>query len=46
VGYAELVAQGLLHPGRGDPLSVIPVERPAGCPTTDALLAQDRAKHE
>jgi prevent-host-death family protein len=44
--YAELVAQGLLRPGRGDPLAVVPVQRPVGSPTTDALLAQDRDQGE
>ncbi len=45
-GYAELVGQGLLRPGRGDPLAVIPVDSPVGSPTTDALLAQDRDRDE
>ena len=44
--YAELVGQGLLQPGRGDPLAVIPVQRPAGSPSTSALLAQDRDQDE
>jgi prevent-host-death family protein len=40
--YNDLVAQGVLRPGRGDPLAVIPVEPEAGSPTTDQLLAMDR----
>jgi hypothetical protein len=36
----------LLQPGRGDPLAVVPVQRPAGSPSTDALLEQDRDQDE
>lgn len=40
--YADLVAQGVLRPGRGDLLAVVPVEPTAGSPTTEQLLAMDR----
>lgn len=40
--YAELLAQGWIRPGRGDPLDVEPVTRPAGGHSTDELLAGNR----
>jgi len=40
--YAELLAQGWIRPGRGDPLDVEPVTRPADSHSTDELLAADR----
>lgn len=41
-GFDDLVAQGVIRPGRGDPLAVVPVEQDSGSPTTDELLALDR----
>jgi prevent-host-death family protein len=40
--YAELLAQGWIRPGRGDPLGVEPVTPSAGGHNTDELLAADR----
>jgi len=40
--YAELLAQGWIRPGRGDPLDVEPVTPSAGSLSTDELLAADR----
>ena len=42
LSYSELVARGLLRPGRGDVLDVVPVRQEAGAQTTDELLALDR----
>ena len=40
--YAELLAQGWIRPGRGDPLDIEPVTASAGSQTTDELLAAVR----
>jgi prevent-host-death family protein len=40
--YAELLAQGWIRPGRGDPLAVEPVTLAAGARSTEELLAADR----
>jgi len=39
---AELIAAGVLHPGRGNILDVLPVKPPPGTPSTEELLAADR----
>ncbi len=41
---ADLIDAGILRPGRGDPLAIAPTVRPAGTPTTDELLAEDRGE--
>ena len=38
----DLIAAGVLRPGRGDPLELEPVAAPAGGKSTAELLAQDR----
>ena len=38
----ELINSGVLRPGRGDPLAVIPVELPSGSASTDELLGELR----
>ncbi len=40
--YAELLAQGWIRPGRGDPLDIEPVTPSAGSQSTDELLAAGR----
>jgi prevent-host-death family protein len=42
LSYRELVARGLLRPGRGDILEVAPVRQEVGAPSTAELLALDR----
>lgn len=39
---ADLIASGVLQPGRGNVLDVEPVTAPPGSPTTEDLLARDR----
>lgn len=39
---AQLVDAGVLRPGRGDLLDVVPTRAPEGSPTTADLLADDR----
>ncbi len=38
----HLIAAGVLRPGRGDPLEVVPVSPPPGGRTSDDLLAELR----
>jgi prevent-host-death family protein len=40
---AEFVDAGLLRPGRGDPLDVVPVRAPRGVRSTADLLDEDRS---
>ena len=40
--YAELLAQGWIRPGRGDPLDIEPVTASPGSQSTDELLAAGR----
>lgn len=40
--YDDLVMQGMLRPGRGDPRDVVPVTPPDGSLPTEVLLALDR----
>jgi prevent-host-death family protein len=40
---ADLIASGELQPGRGELLDVEPVAAPAGSPSTEELLAEQRA---
>ena len=40
--YAQLLAQGVIRPGRGDPLDIEPVSASPGSPSTDELLAAGR----
>ena len=40
--YAEMLAQGWIRPGRGDPLDIAPVTPRMRSPSTDELLAGNR----
>lgn len=42
-GRSDLIASGELQAGRGNLLDVEPVEAPAGSPSTEQLLAEQRA---
>ena len=44
--YIELLAQGWIRAGRGDPLDVEPVAPSAGSLSTDDLLAADRDERD
>jgi len=41
---ADLIAEGLLIPGQGDILDVVPVELPPGSPTTSEILDEMRGE--
>lgn len=40
--WDQLVASGVLRPGRGDPLDIEPVELPPGSPTLQEILDELR----
>jgi prevent-host-death family protein len=40
--WSELVEAGVVRPGRGNVLDVVPVQAPAGTPSSAELLAADR----
>jgi prevent-host-death family protein len=41
---ADLIAEGLLYPGRGNILDVVPVVLPAGSPTASEILDEMRGE--
>lgn len=39
---AQLIDAGVLRPGRGDVLDIVPMQAPSGAPSSAELLAADR----